>query len=212
MVSLHPLHPPPLQSPPPSRMLTHPSRRVRRIAVVSMIFAVLGAAHIQFFTFGPSPDTMLMGYAIDTWGKWFVVSCLTFINTVFTEYVYDCLVPWIMTTVIDDKGSEIPYSKKSMMYFVVVCSTYRALIQIVMIYIMLSQIDFLMIRLAADILVTVVTTKHFLRNKQYNPLKTRIPVVVHDDGCKSDVCVTTRDDSTGRKSFDGLLDQQNFRE
>jgi hypothetical protein len=147
------------------------------------MFAVLGSSHIQFFTFGPSPQTMLMGIAIDTWVKWVVVSVLTFVNTVFTEYVYDCLVPWIMTTVIDEKGREIPYSKKSMMYFVVVCSTYRALIQIVMIYIMLSQIDFLIIRLAADILVTVVTTNHFLRNKTHNPLPVTVYPIqfTHDD-------------------------------
>jgi len=79
------------------------------------MFAVLGSSHIQFFTFGPSSQTLLMGIAIDSWGKWVIVSVLTFTNTVFTEYVYDCLMPWIMTTVIDDKSHEIPYSKNSMM-------------------------------------------------------------------------------------------------
>jgi hypothetical protein len=177
------------------------------------MFAVLGSSHIQFFTFGPSPQTMIMGIAVDSWLKWVTVSFLTFINTVFTEYVYDCLVPWIMTTVIDDKGHEIPYSKESMMYFVVVCSTYRALIQIVMIYIMLSQIDFLIIRLAADILVTVVTTKHFLRNKTHNPLSVSIhsPPFVHNNLENCEMVQTSgfvnTNDTTERRSMDKLIEK-----
>eukprot|EP00961_Rhodomonas_salina_P260090 3514832-Rhodomonas_salina.3 len=139
--------------------------------LISILFGMLRASHIQFFTFGPSPDTMLMGVPVDTWWKWTAVTVLTFFNTIFTEYVYDCLVPWIMTTIVDHKGNYIPYTKKTMLYIVVVCSMYRTVIQVVMIYIMLSQVDFLFVRVFADLIVTVITTQHFLRFKVHDPVK-----------------------------------------
>ena len=37
-------------------------------------------------------------------------------------------------------------------------------------YIMLSQVDFLIVRVAADTLVTVVSTQHILQDKTFDPV------------------------------------------
>lgn len=71
-----------------------------------------------------------------------------------------------MTTVIDHKTTNVGYNKSDLVYISVVSSVYRVVIQVVMIYVMLSQIDFLIVRVTADVLVTVVATRYFLRDKE----------------------------------------------
>jgi hypothetical protein len=137
--------------------------------IVIVLFFWLGTKSIPFFTFGPSKHTQIIGLKIDTWGKWTGVVLLTATNTIFTEYVFDFLQPWIMTTVIDPKTINLPLPKQDMLYISVVCSVYRTIIQVVMMYIMLSQVDFLIVRVAADTLVTVVTTQHILQEKTFDP-------------------------------------------
>eukprot|EP00961_Rhodomonas_salina_P296752 3936626-Rhodomonas_salina.4 len=138
---------------------------------ILVVFVWLGTESIPFFNIGPSEHTKLMGFAINTPGRWFIVALLTFWNTLFTEYVFDSLQPWLMTTVIDHKTIFLPYPKRDMLYMSVVCSTYRTVIQVVMMYVMLSQIDFLAIRMLADLVVTIVTTEHFLQNKRFAPFE-----------------------------------------
>lgn len=136
------------------------------LAGICFLFVWLGTQSIPFFHVGPSPHTWVMGAVIDTWAKWCCVTVLTFFNTLCTEYVYDCLHPWLMTTVVDHKTIDVAYSKADLVYISVVSSVYRVVIQVVMIYVMLSQIDFLFVRVAADLMVTVVATNYFLRDKQ----------------------------------------------
>lgn len=138
------------------------------LLLVVVLFVVLANSGTQFFTLGPSPNTLLLGIVIDTWGKWLTVSFLTFSNTIITEYVYECLQPWILTTVCDHKSVCIPYSKRVMLYICVVSSSYRTIMQVVMMYIMLAHVDFLLVRFVADIAITILTSQHFLRDKVHD--------------------------------------------
>eukprot|EP00961_Rhodomonas_salina_P285173 3853417-Rhodomonas_salina.1 len=56
-----------------------------------------------------------MGVPIQSWGRWSAVAVLTFFNTFFTEFVFDCIIPWITNTIIDHKGEYIPYSKTTVL-------------------------------------------------------------------------------------------------
>eukprot|EP00961_Rhodomonas_salina_P241769 3266016-Rhodomonas_salina.3 len=130
---------------------------------------------------GPSPETKVIGVVLDTWGKWTAVAVLTFLNTIFTEFVYDCLQPWLTTTVVDHKTDYIPYTKPTMIYISIVCSSYRTIIQVVIFYTMLSQVDFVIVRFVADIMMTYTTTKYFLKNKTHDAQKFhRFPTIVEE--------------------------------
>ena len=78
-----------------------------------------------------------------------------------------------------------------------------------MIYIMLSQIDFLFIRVIADLVVTIATTEHFLRNKEYDKEKFAAQgssvCVGNNATSQANMAINTETASEPRSSLDVLL-------
>jgi hypothetical protein len=133
--------------------------------IACSVFYQLGAFHMHFMTFGPSSKTIFMGMTIDTWNKWYFLAAFSFVNTATNEFLGSALLPWFQNTIQDHKSKYIPYSQRTCMSIVVLYDIYAHVMSIFGIYLLFSQIDFLIIRLLADILVTVITTNWFLQYK-----------------------------------------------
>jgi hypothetical protein len=141
------------------------------LVIVLSVFSHLGITNTQFMSFGPSSNTYFMGIKLDTWYAWNWVALFTFTSTAVNDFVGDSVVPWIQNTVQDHKTRYIPYSK-FMCWLITQCwSFYCCAMSIFSIYLLMSQIDFLIIRAFADGLVNTYTTYKFLRGKQYDPSK-----------------------------------------
>lgn len=69
------------------------------MTVTCSIFYFLGAFHIHFMTFGPSPKTTFMGMTIDTWVKWNALAAFSFTNTAMNEFLGSALGPWFTNTI-----------------------------------------------------------------------------------------------------------------
>lgn len=141
------------------------------LVIVLGIFSHLGVMQTQFMSFGPSEETFFMGVCLDSWYEWSWVALFTFLSTAINDFVGDAVVPWIQNTVQDHKSRYIPYSKLMCWLITQSWSLYCCVMSIFSIYLLMSQIDFLIIRALADGIVNTYTTYKFLRGKQLNPEK-----------------------------------------
>lgn len=140
------------------------------VVVVSSLNS-LNVMHSDFMTFGPSNHTKFMTVDIDTWPKWGMLSSATFLNTFITDFMADAISPWIQNTIQDHKTKYLPYRKFTCYSICQMWSIYCAVMGIFNVSLMMSQIDFLFIRLMADLLVSTVTIYKFIRHKIVDPVK-----------------------------------------
>jgi hypothetical protein len=131
----------------------------------------LDLMHSDFMTMGPSPHTKFMTLSIDTWHKWGLLAGATFANTCMSDFMSDAIVPWIMNTVQDHKTKYLPYSKFTCYAISQLWNVYCSIMSIFAIGLMTSQIDFLLIRMLADLITSTFTTYKFMRHKVVDKAK-----------------------------------------
>ena len=119
----------------------------------------------HFLSFGPNPETVLFGSKLDSWTKWWLVAVYTFLSTAIAAFSSDAVVPWITNTIQDHKTRYIPYAPWMCILIIQIFTIYAVIMSVIGLFVALSQIDFMLIRLAADLFVNHVTTVWFLRGK-----------------------------------------------
>lgn len=139
------------------------------LLIVVVCFADLGVMRSSFISFGPSDHTFFMGIAIDSWRHWWWVAIFTFLSTAINDFVGDSIVPWIQNTVQDHKSRYLPYSKFTCWAITQTYSFYVCTMSVFSIFLLLSQLDFMIIRVVADFFVNMYTTYSFMRNKVVDP-------------------------------------------
>ena len=121
-----------------------------------------------FLAIGPNTRTRLFNVPLDTWPKWWCVSVYTFVSTCIAAFASDSVAPFIVNTVQDHKTRYIPYSKTMCLLIIQVWTTYAVIMGTIGLFVALTQIDFLIIRLSADLIVNFTTTAYFLHDKVYD--------------------------------------------
>jgi hypothetical protein len=144
------------------------------LSLVISLFEELGLMNSQFMALGPSNKTIFMGLVLDTWYKWGLVAGFTFVNTAVNDFMSDALSPWILNTITDHKTRYIPYSKFMCVVITQVWSLYCNIMSVFGIFLAMSQIDFVIIRTAADLMVNIYTTTKFLRHKTHCPERYKV--------------------------------------
>ena len=139
------------------------------LVLVLVVFKDIGMLDSHFMTLGPSASTVFMGITLDTWYKWGLVVGFTFINTSVNDFMSDALSPWILNTITDHKTRYIPYSKFVCLTITQLWSMYCNIMSVFSIFLAMSQIDFVLIRMVADLTVNAYTTGKFLRGKTFCP-------------------------------------------
>jgi len=138
------------------------------LGIVLCAFAGIDLFHADFMHFGPSKNTKLMTMTIDTWNEWCLVAIASFASTCVNDFTGDSIVPWIQNTIQDHKTRYLPYSKATCFTIVQLWAIYCNIMSIFSVSLLMSQIDFLLIRLVADLIVNTFTTFKFLRAKEVN--------------------------------------------
>lgn len=134
--------------------------------ISSVVFLVIMIEdNSPFLSFGPNKRTSLMGVNLDTWTKWLAVALYTFVSTSIAAFSGDALVPWITNTIQDHKTTYIPYSKTTCLVIIQVFTIYAVIMSVMGMFVALTQVDFMLIRIFADMLVNHYTTEWFLRKK-----------------------------------------------
>ena len=136
-----------------------------------MFLIIMYEDHSSFLNFGPSDRTRLFGVTLDSWPVWWTVSIYTFISTAIASFASDSVVPWITNTVQDHKTRYIPYSKTTCWFIIQIFTFYAVTQSVIGLFVALTQVDFMLIRLLADIIVNHYTTRWFLKDKTHDPHK-----------------------------------------
>lgn len=152
------------------------------LSIVLIVFKDIGLLDSKFMTLGPSDSTLFMGVMLNTWYKWGLVAAFTFINTSVNDFVSDALSPWILNTITDHKTRFIPYTKLVCLLITQTWSVYCNIMSVFGIFLAMSQIDFVLIRMLADLMVNAYTTTKFMRNKTFCPEKYKHAVSDEEEG------------------------------
>lgn len=125
----------------------------------------------NFLTIGPNASNQLLGVKMDTWFKWWVTAIYTFVSTAIAAFSSDALCPFFTNVIEDHKTKYIPYSKFQCLLIVQCFTIYGVIMSVIGMFVALTQVDFMLIRIAADLLVNANTTYYFLRGKEVDPLR-----------------------------------------
>ena len=133
---------------------------------------IMLADESPFLNFGPSTQTKLFGVLLDSWSKWWLVAIYTFVSTAIAAFASDSVVPWITNTIQDHKTKYIPYHKVTCLLIIQTFTFYGVTQSVIGLFVALTQVDFMLIRLFADVIVNHFTTFWFLQykivdNKEY---------------------------------------------
>lgn len=132
----------------------------------SLVFlAIMIVDNSPFLSMGPNSRTVLMGVKLDTWFKWWSVALYTFVSTCIAAFAGDAVIPWITNTIQDHKTLYIPYSKFTCLCIIQTFTIYAVIMSVIGMFVALTQVDFMLIRIVADLVVNHFTTYWFLRNK-----------------------------------------------
>jgi hypothetical protein len=121
-----------------------------------------------FLSFGPNERTVLFGFKVDTWTKWGCIALYTFVATCIADFTSDAVGPFVTNTIQDHKNLYLPYSKTTCVMIVQVFAVYAIIMNTIGLFVALSQVDFMMIRMAADLMVNYYTCHRFMRYKSVN--------------------------------------------
>lgn len=143
------------------------------VASAAVFAVIMLNDNSPFLNFGPSPRTELFGVKLDSWWEWWAVALYTFFSTAIAAFSTDSVVPWITNTVQDHKNVYLPFSKFSCWMIIQVFTFYAVTQSVIGLFVALTQVDFMLIRMIADMIVNHFTTYWFLRNKKVDLHKYR---------------------------------------
>lgn len=139
--------------------------------VIIVTMNSMGIFHSEFMTMGPSDHTKFMTMPIDNWNRWGVLVGAIFANTAVADFMSDAIVPWLQNTVQDHKTKYLPYSKLTCYCILQSWAIYCNVMNIFSVGLMMSQIDFICVRLLADLVVNTFTCFKFMRHKEVDASK-----------------------------------------
>jgi hypothetical protein len=137
-------------------------------AVSTIFVCIMIDDNSPFLSFGPNPGTVLFGFKLDTWTKWGCIAIYTFVSTCIADFTCDSVGPFVTNTIQDHKNLYIPYSKTTCVLIVQVFAVYAIVMNTIGLFVALSQVDFMMIRMGADLMVNYYTCNRFMRYKSVN--------------------------------------------
>ncbi len=144
-----------------------------------IILAILGVAcqsrasadddSPAFFSVGPSASLVVLNIPIHTWTRYACVVLYTVCSTVFRTLHSEVLSPWSVNTVQTSDPKTV-YVQSHALSVVMVSVMFTWLDWFMSLKILLSQLDFLLVEVGGNLVVTLYTTRHYTRSHSYTPL------------------------------------------
>jgi len=120
----------------------------------------------KFYRFGPQPDLVILGYAIDTPAKYAWIIVYALLNTTVRNMNHNIITPWI-TLNVQDMSPEACAAKKRLnvrhVYELSIVSTlYSWFDWLIYINMLLAQVDMMIIEMGTDVLAMMVITYGYM--------------------------------------------------
>lgn len=136
------------------------------MAAIAILMFVGGFISSDFFRFGPSSNVLFFKTPIDTWAKWAAIATYVAVNQLLTTYGLETITPWMMNTVENRASMDVGMPDWQAQLVVQLWYIYMWVGRVVGIQILLMQIDFLLVVLAADLATTFLVNRSYLKEKK----------------------------------------------
>lgn len=144
------------------------------IFVVGVLLGyIISEQQNNLFKFGPSNTLYILGVCIDSVEKYIVVVIFCCINSGIRTANHNILQSWIINTIQDPKIN-ISVNKNLSYEVTITSAIYNWFDFFMYMNIIMSQIDMLIIEVAADIVTVVIVTSYYLDIKQKNEINTDV--------------------------------------
>lgn len=112
---------------------------------------------------------IILGFKINNKQKYLLVISYCFVNSIFRTLYNSILHAWLINHV-QDETKEKPLELRGLAYEITLVTTIYAWFDwFIYINILLSQIDMVLVEIAADIVISMITTMYYLRiNKNHD--------------------------------------------
>jgi hypothetical protein len=116
----------------------------------------------KFYRFGPNPDLKILGFTIDVPSKYVAVVLYCVANSMIRTLIMNVLHPWLINNV-QDETRELQIDVR-LAYQVTSCtSIYTWFDWFIYMNILLTQIDMVLVEMAADLVMANLTTFYYMR-------------------------------------------------
>ncbi|KAJ4461134.1 hypothetical protein PAPYR_2592 [Paratrimastix pyriformis] len=130
-------------------------------------FSAIGFLKSHFFHFGPSDVCQFAGIPIDTWPKWVGLLFYCFIWQAVCAYANATIYPWMLSHVQNTTVFTLPFPKWACQLVVNGYWLFGWLSGLLSVFLVLTQFDFMLIHLAAQLVVSTITTANYMHPKRY---------------------------------------------
>ena len=145
------------------------------LMLIVVIFFSLGVIQSSFFRFGPSHSLHFMSIAIDTTEEWVILAIYCFVDTLVKTFGHDSIVPWLNHTLSDPKCKMLPYRRSVCLMVMEVYFAYVHISGIFKFFLSLTQFDFVLINMLADMSMKIYSYSSYMECKTYvHPTTTTI--------------------------------------
>ena len=144
---------------------------VSRIVIIWMIiiaitignlYKYMDASEAQFYRFGPYENFLVIGIKINTPGKYLLVVCYCFINSLIRNIIHNILNSWLINSVQDINIIK-PRQIKMFAYEVTYVATiYNWVDWYIYMNLLLAQVDMLLTEILADLIMSGLVTYYYL--------------------------------------------------
>jgi hypothetical protein len=137
------------------------------LGVILILFADMGVLSSSFFSIGPSKTLRFMSVSIDTIQKWMMLAAFCFLDTMIKTFGHDSIIIWSVHTLCDPKCSDLPYQRWMCLAIMELYYLYVHVSGVFKFFISLSQIDFVLIISASDLVMKGFTYSSYMNGKAY---------------------------------------------
>lgn len=124
---------------------------------------------LSFYRFGPGENLYVIGIHIETLPKYIILVMYCFINSAIRGLVNTFLHPWIINYVQNTSVGKLS-TESNICYEVSLISTfYQWFDWFIYMNILLSQIDLVIYEIIADMIVSFVSTKYYIKHSTNIP-------------------------------------------
>jgi hypothetical protein len=145
------------------------------LILIVVIFFSLGVLQSSFFRFGPSKSLHFMTIAIDTQEEWAMLAVYCCVDTLVKTFGHDSIVPWLTHTLSDPKCRVLPYRRSVGLVVMEVYFAYVHISGMFKFFLSLTQFDFVLINMLADMSMKIYSYSSFMESKVYIFPTTELP-------------------------------------
>lgn len=122
----------------------------------------------KFFRIGPSSDLVILGIQIDTFLKYYMLVSYSVVNSTFRGLLNDVVQPWIINHV-QNSAIKKNHDDTAISYEITLVTTfYKWFDWFLNMNILLSQVDLILFECIADCIITVCSTRFYLKAKLHH--------------------------------------------